>query len=124
MKFKNDSQRRAVFANMMGCNKFSFPSEAVLSTRPEYVYDRMPIDQFSMKSDLQGIAKGLSLVELNPKYAAELRRRAHEEREKTERVLATAKFDEDGNIITPVEFVEVRPSLPIGVTLSSYLDEQ
>jgi len=37
MKFKSDRQRRACFANMNG-NKFSYPSDSVLSSEPKYVY--------------------------------------------------------------------------------------
>jgi hypothetical protein len=35
MRFRSDSQRKAMFANM---NKFSYPSDNVLSTPPSYVY--------------------------------------------------------------------------------------
>jgi len=111
VRFKSDSQRRAVFAKLhgnfgnslqtVGCNKFSFPSESVLSTAPKYVFDEKPVDQFSMKSDYEGIIRGLKNVETNPKYAVELREKARIEREKAENILAE-KFKGDKDIEIPV----------------------
>jgi hypothetical protein len=49
VRFRSDSQRRAVFANM---NRFSYPSSNVLSTPPKYVYDGGYVNQFSNDSDL------------------------------------------------------------------------
>ena len=88
MRFINDRQRRAVFAAMG--NKFSFPSEAVLSTTPKYVYNEL-----SMKSDLEGIIKNLRKVEVSDKYPVDLKERARIEREKTEKLVAEKFKDKE-----------------------------
>jgi len=112
MLFSSDRQRRAVFAQLRGSSnsgfsssdiKFSFPPREVLSTAPKYVFDEKPVDQFSMRSDYEGIIKGLRRVEINPGFAPELREKARIEREKAERNLEKFGGKDELTITVPGE---------------------
>jgi len=109
MYFSSDRQRRAVFANLAGSGfsgsdiRFSFPPREVLSTAPKYVFDEKPVDQFSMKSDYEGIIKGLREIEDNPSFAIELREKARIERERAERNLEKFGGKDELTITVPGE---------------------
>jgi hypothetical protein len=115
MLFSSDRQRRAVFAQLRGSSnsgfsssdiKFSFPPREVLSTAPKYVFDEKPVDQFSMRSDYEGIIKGLRRVEINPGFAPELREKARIEREKAERNLEKFGGKDELEITVPKEVTQ------------------
>jgi hypothetical protein len=104
MTFASDRQRKAFFFKLnspYSSVKFSsFPSDNVLSSPPSYVYDKEPVDQFSERSDLEGILKSLKRLEddaIDPK----VRDKIAERRLSLENNVARLNFDEKGGLILP-----------------------
>jgi len=92
MRFTNDSQRRAVFANL---NRFSaFPSDNVLSTPPSYVYDGGYDNTLDKNFSSLPPYEAEERAELYKKLAATFRRAEN----KTKDMGLKAKLDIEGKI--------------------------
>lgn len=114
MAFVSDRQRKAFFAGLnsgTSSSRFSsFPSDNVLSTPPKYVYDKRPIDQFSERSDIEGIIRNLKKLEKRGSVSEDVRNRAHEQRVSLERNLSHLKFDDEGRLMLPLMEDETKDS--------------
>ena len=89
-------------------NKFSYDSscdfskldinscvDKSLCSPPSYVFAEKPVEQFSMKSDLEGIRKNLKNVAKNEKYPIELRNKADSESERVSNILNKNFIDKE-----------------------------